>query len=168
MVPTENPGVFQPFGNGYFELTAVRGGFVGRDAQGRTWTFHYLPALLDFDFFPLISITDAGGANSVFFRYEVFDKFSPDPLAPPFDPNQVSMRELVLAEITHSFDSSGTCPKYRIQLDYTPWTGLDFPVTYPNLVALDFAAGRPRARTRLLHDVRVQSNANTSCASGAR
>lgn len=94
MAATESPNVFQPFGNGYFQLTSVRGGFIGRDAQGRTWTFRTVPALFDADFFPLMSIVDAGGTNRVDFRYEVFDKFSPDPITPPFNPDEVSMREL--------------------------------------------------------------------------
>lgn len=168
MAATESPNVFQPFGNGYFQLTSVRGGFIGRDAQGRTWTFRTVPALFDADFFPLMSIVDAGGTNRVDFRYEVFDKFSPDPITPPFNPDEVSMRELVLAEITHSHDSSGACPKYTIHFDYIPWTNLNYPVFYPNLLGLDFAAGRPRARTKLLQNVQVQSNASTSCASGSR
>ena len=170
MAPTDTANVYQPFGNGYYELRFTGFAFIGRDASGRVWTFETIPALADNDFYALTTIADSTGKNRVDFHYDVYDKFSPDPVQFPPDLSQLSMRELVLREITHSpvvYDEALklSCPKYRIQLDYVTWPGLNYPVPYPHLLSLDFQAGRPRAHTRLLHSVKVRSNINTSCLS---
>src|SRR5262249_42863955 len=120
MSRTNIPGVYQTFSNGYFELTSVGPAFIGRDASGRAWVFQKLPALYDDDFFPLVRIEDASGNNRVEILYDVYDRFSPDPVSP--NQSELSMRELVLREIRYSHDASGTCPKYRIELDYIKWS----------------------------------------------
>jgi RHS repeat-associated protein len=168
MVRTATANVFQPFGGGYFELTFDGGAFNGRDSAGRHWRFERLPALLDQDVFALVRITDALGTNRIEFRYDVYDRFSVDPVLPPFLPNRVSMRELLLAEVTHSHDSTGSCPKYRVRLGYRPWLDLKAPAPYPGLIGLDFAEGRPRAHTRILDTVRLESNADTACSAPGR
>ncbi|MGY4366832.1 hypothetical protein ACVW1A_002897 [Bradyrhizobium sp. LB1.3] len=167
MSSTNTPGVYQTFGRGYFELTFATSAFHGRDASGRVWVFRKLPALYDDDFFPLVRIEDASGNNRVDFRYEVYDKFSPDPVKYPYSQSQLSMRELVLREISFSHDASKACPKYRIELDYTKWQSLNYPVTYPGLIGLDIQAGRPRPRTQILRDVKIRSNADWLCAASA-
>jgi RHS repeat-associated protein len=182
MAKTQQAGVYQPFGGGFYELRIVGANATGRDASGRQWNFARIPALLDDDFFALTSIVDSTGRNRVDFVYDVYDKFSAGPVQPPYSSGQITMRELVLREITHSpvespltvhINRAGSrplrrtrsCPKYRIQLDYTTWQGLNYPVEYPNLLSVDFAAGRPRAHTKLLHRIRVRSNINSSCNS---
>jgi len=165
MARTETAGVYQPFGSGYFELRFDGTTFTGRDATGRRWVFAHVPGLFDDDFYALASIVDVTGKNRVDLAYDVYDRFSPNPLRPPFVPGEFSMRELVLREITHSPDVTGRCAKYRIQLEYTTWSGLVYPVSYPNLLGVDFQAGRPRAHTRLLDRVKVRSNINTACQS---
>jgi len=165
MALTNTPGVYQPFGNGYYELRFANGAFSGRDQAGRLWVFQKLPALFDDDFFPLASIVDSTGKNRVDFHYDVYDRFSPNPVQPPFSTSQLSMRELVLREISHSPDASGRCARYRIQFEYATFAGLNYPVPYPQLLGLDFQAGRPRPHTRILRSVRVRSNLNPSCES---
>jgi RHS repeat-associated protein len=165
MARTETPGVYQPFGSGYFELRFDGTAFTGRDSSGRRWIFQHIPALFDDDFYALTSVVDVTSKNRVDLAYDVFDRFSPNPIRPPFVPGDFSMRELVLHEITHSPDVTGRCPKYRIQLEYTTWSGLGWPVSYPNLLGVDFQAGRPRAHARLLDRIKVRSNINTSCQS---
>jgi RHS repeat-associated protein len=164
MSPTNTAGVYQSFSNGYFELTNVADyHFVGRDASGRTWLFEKFPALYDDDFFPLVRITDARGTNRVDLLYDVYDKFSPAPVSYPYSLDQLSMRELVLREISYSHDASGNCPKYRTELDYTKWQSLNYPVPYPDLLGVDIQAGHARARSRILHSVTLRSNANPLC-----
>jgi hypothetical protein len=114
MALTNTQGVYQPFGNGYYELRFDGTSFTGHDASGRLWVFQNIPALFDDDFYPLLSIVDPTGKNRVDFHYDVYDKFSQRPVQPPFNTSELSMRELVLREITHSPDPSGRCPKYRI------------------------------------------------------
>jgi hypothetical protein len=160
---TDNAGVYQTFNNGYFELRQLGNtAFVGQDGSGRTWVFQKLPALYDDDFFPLVRIADAGGGNRVDLVYDVYDKFSPNPVRLPTQ-SELSMRELVLREINYAHDASGTCPKYRIELGYTKWEALNYPVSYPDLIGLDIKAGRPRARTRVLNTLTLRSNADTLC-----
>jgi hypothetical protein len=144
MVKTQKANVYQPFGSGYFELSFDGGAFNGRDSAGRHWRFEKLPALLNNGFFALIRITDTLGTNKIEFRYDVYDRFSRDPVLPPFLPNRVSMRELLLAEIAYSPDAAGVCPKYRIHLGYKPWVDLTIPAPYPGLIRVDFAEGRCR------------------------
>jgi RHS repeat-associated protein len=165
MARTDTSGVYQPFGAGYFELKFDGSTFTGHDAAGRRWVFAHVPGLFDDDFYALASVVDVTGKNRVDFFYDVYDRFSPNPLRPPFLPGDFSMRELVLREITHSHDVTGRCPKYRIQLEYTTWPGLVWPVQYPNLLGVDFHEGRPRAHKHLLDRVKVRSNINTSCQS---
>jgi YD repeat-containing protein len=163
MSVTDTAGVYQSFSNGYFELRQVGNtAFTGQDASGRAWVFQKLPALYDDDFFPLVRIVDASGQNRVDFVYDVYDRFSPNPIRFPSQ-NELSMRELVLREINYAHDQSGTCPKYRIQLGYTKWQLPNYPVSYPDLIALDIKEGRPRARTRVLSSVMLRSNADTLC-----
>jgi RHS repeat-associated protein len=167
MSPTSTVGVYQTFSNGYFELKEVGSStFVGRDASGRVWVFQKLPALYDDDFFPLTQIADVIGSNHVDLLYDVYDKFSTDPVKYPYTPDQLSMRELVLRELRYSHDGSGTCPKYRIELEYRKWENLNYPASYPDILDLDIQAGHPRARSRVLSGVTLQSNANSQCISG--
>jgi RHS repeat-associated protein len=161
MAPTNKAGVYQPFGNGYYELTFVAGAFNnvagafnGRDAEGRLWVFQKLPALFNDDFFALVRIEDASGVNRVDLHYDVFDKFSPDPVVPPFSQDQLSARELVLREIAYAHDARGACPKYRVQLSYA---------TAPSLLGLEIVAGRPRTRTHVLQRITLLSSRDTTC-----
>jgi RHS repeat-associated protein len=164
MSPTETSSIYQTFADGYFELRQVSNvAFVGRDANGWTWLFEKLPALYDDDFFPLVSIVDGTGVNRVNLNYDVYDKFSPNPVVFPYSPAELSMRELVLREVSYSHDASGTCPKYRIELGYTKWQFLNYPVPYPDLIGVDIQAGHARAHTRILSSVTLRSNASPLC-----
>jgi RHS repeat-associated protein len=165
MAPTNAANVYQPFAGGYYDLRYNGASFIGRDTSGRSWTFSKVAALLDDDYFALTSIVDTTGRNRVDFHYDVYDKFSPNPVQAPYLQSELYMRELVLREITHSPDITGACPKYLIQLDYTQWPASAYPNPYPLLRSLDFQAGRSRAHTRLLHSIKVQSNIATSCQS---
>jgi hypothetical protein len=162
MVPTDTAGVYQTFSSGYFELRQVANtAFIGRDAAGRSWLFEKFPQLFDDDFFPLVRISDAGGNNRVDLQYDVYDKFSSAPVTVA-NQNELSIRELVLRELNYSHDGSGSCPKYRIQLGYTRWQSLNYPVPYPD----NIQAGRPRAHTRILRDIMLRSNADAFCLTG--
>ena len=116
MAKTNEMGVYQPFGNGYFELRITADGLTGKDGSGRQWNFAKIPALMDDDFYALMSIIDGTGNNRVDFYYDVYDKFSSTPLQPPFSTNQFSMRELVLREISHSPVQNGLTSAMSIRL----------------------------------------------------
>jgi RHS repeat-associated protein len=153
MAPTETPGSFQPFANGYYELTCSATSCIGRDAEGRRWTFERLIALADDDFFALVRIEDASGVNRLELHYDVFDRFSPEPIA-AVDPALISARELTLREIHYAHDAGGACPKYRIRLGYS---------VSPAPLALEFIRGRPRTRSRLLQTIELVTSADPGC-----
>jgi hypothetical protein len=159
MAPTNTAGVFQTFGNGYYELRCAGDGYNGRDAEGRLWIFQKLAVLADDDFFALTRIEDASGINHVDLQYDVFDKFSPDPIT-TLNSDQISARELVLRELSYSHDLFGRCPKYRIRLAYS---------VSPVPLGFEFVTGRPRTRSRLLQSIELLTAAGTNCEpSGVR
>jgi hypothetical protein len=158
MASTNTPGVYQPFGNGYYELRFANDAFTGRDGNGRLYVFQRLPALFNDDFFALVRIQDASGINRVDLQYDVFDRFSPEPVVPPFTNAQLSARELVLRELAYSHDASGTCPKYRVQLTYS---------AAPSQLGFEIVGGRPRSRTRLLENITLLTCASTTCEASA-
>jgi RHS repeat-associated protein len=153
MAPTNTPGVFQPFANGFYELKFASGAFTGRDVEGRLWIFQKLPALFDDDFFALVRIVDASGINRMDLAYDVFDKFSPNPIVTP-RADQISARELVLRELSYSHDETGACPKYRVRLRYS---------ASPTPLGLEFVRGRPRSRSHLLQRIELLAAGNTTC-----
>ncbi len=163
MSRTESPGVYQPFGRGYFRLAETPVGFTGTDGSGRVWIFERLAGLFADEVFPLTRVVDVTGRNRVDLHYDIYDRFTSRPVEPPYPPDHLSMRELVLREIAHSHGADGACPKYRIRLEY--WNGrpLRYPVPYPGLRGVEFQAGHPRARTKLLRTVRVHTQSTTAC-----
>jgi RHS repeat-associated protein len=168
-------GVFRPFAAGqHIELTETSDGWIAVDPAGRKFTFSQvldpnpdlsIPSIStelgDKNLWLLTRITDRTGKNWVSLRYDVFDTITPPP-PPSTAHTNFKVKEVVLRELSYSYDSSGTCPKHRIELGYRYLTSGNI-LGFPQYLDVQVSDGHMRARTNLLDTIKVWSQGKTSC-----
>ncbi len=167
MVKTSRAGKYRPFASDSFiELEETSNGWVASDLSGRRFEFTTIPEMLDDNVWFLTRVADRTGKNWVSLDYEVYDdKISPVPVTLPIVLELASIREIVLSEISYSYDESGTCPKHRIDLSYSSSWGAfsTYEAPFPPLLDVSVVQGRARAHKRLLRKVEIFSQSDSTC-----
>jgi hypothetical protein len=144
--------------DGYLELVQPYGGlniWLARDPAGREYVFSPIAGLEDRSRWFLTEIRDRSG-NKVTLKY-------PPVVTVP----GTSFKELLLTEVAYSHDSTGACPKHRVEL--IP----DVPEFVPANTILGYSLdhGHVLVRTKLVKQIRIWSldyirdwsNIATSC-----
>lgn len=153
---------FRPvLGDQRLELTELEDAFELLDGGGLRYRFEQLPDLRDGPFF-LVEIRGSQRDEArVVLRYEVtpVDVSSPDTSTPRWE------SELALTSIEYDYESTGTCGKHLIDLEYRAEPAVAATKVHDgsSLLALEILDRAQLVRTRVLDSIAVMARPDGPC-----